>query len=53
MVKYKDIELYLLLYIQEHEETFTTIWGADWYYIKNMQGIVNYESNTKQTPIYV
>ena len=38
---------------EEHEEISTTTWGTDWYYMRKMQGTVNYESNMKQTLIYV
>jgi len=26
---------------EKYKDIFTTTWGADWYYIRKMQGIVN------------
>ena len=34
-------------------KALTTIWDTNWYYMREMQGTVNYKSQMKQTPTHI
>jgi len=38
---------------EEHKKFSTTTWGTNWYYMRKIQGAVNYELNMKQIPTYI